>query len=323
MNTSFFTRYNGGNRVELIHKGKHTRIYRGYDTSELRPVAIRIVRKEMTIRSIPRDFSYLSRLIHPHICRCYDANIQDSVNQFGELERTEALVMEFASGGDIIAYTSMHPESRKKLLTDVLKGLEYLHENGMVHGGLNSAQVLIKETADGPQAMISCLEMNKTKKNRAFLDYYAPEQLMPNAYSEYDHRADLWAWGCMVYEVYTGNRLFVVNESPMQTEDLLWKMGAEPYDLSSIPVLMREFAAHCLKSDPERRINSATELLQLIRESDLQREKEVQQMPGKVADFVVLSKKDSISGKGKEGKNASSKNPPSGLVNFFNAFKRF
>lgn len=323
MNTSFFTRYNGGNRVELIHKGKHTRIYRGYDSSELRPVAIRVVRKEMTIRSIPRDFSYLSRLVHPHICRCYDADIQDSVNQFGELERTEALVMEFASGGDIIAYTSRHPECRKKLLTDVLKGLEYLHENGMVHGSLNSAQVLIKETADGPQAMISCLEMHKTKKNSAFLDYYAPEQLMPNAYSEYDHRADLWAWGCMVYEVYTGKRLFIVNQSPMQAEDLLWKMGAEPYDLSAIPALMREFAALCLKSDPERRISSVAELLQLIRESDLQREKDVQQMPAKLTEMVVVSKKDSSSPKGRDTKKVSSKNPPSGLVNFFNAFRRF
>jgi serine/threonine protein kinase len=307
----------------LIHKGKHTRIYRGYDTSELRPVAIRVVRKEMTIRSIPRDFTYLSRLVHPHICRCYDADIQESVNQFGELERTEALVMEFASGGDIIAYTSMHPESRKKLLTDVLKGLEYLHENGLVHGSLNSAQVLIKETADGPQAMISCLEMNKTKKNCSFLDYCAPEQLMPNAYTEYDHRADLWAWGCMVYEVYTGNRLFVVNESPMQTEDLLWKMGAEPYDLSPIPMLMREFAARCLKSDPERRINTATELLQLIMENDLQREKDVQQISGKVTEMVVLSKKDSSLVKGKDAKKVSSKKPPSGLVNFFNSFRRF
>jgi serine/threonine protein kinase len=323
VNTSFFTRYNGGNLVELIHKGKQTRIYRGYDSSELRPVAIRVVRQEMTMRSIPRDFSFLSRLVHPHICRCYDANVQDSVNQFGELERTEALVMEFASGGDIISYTSRHPEYRKKLLTDVLKGLEYLHENGMVHGNLNSAQVLIKETPEGPQALISCLEMHKTKKNSSFLDYYAPEQLMPNAYSEYDHRADLWAWGCMVYEVYSGERLFMVQNSPMQTEDLLWKMGAEPYDLRTIPVQMREYAAHCLKSNPERRINTVTELLQLIRDNDLQREKEVHQLQGKVSELVIVTKKESVPSRGKDLKKVSSKNPPSGLVNFFNAFRRF
>lgn len=86
--------------------------------------------------------------------------------------------------------------------------------------------------------------------------YMSPEQARGR---DVDHRTDIWAFGCVLYELLTGKRTF---RGETQTETIAAVLEREP-DWQALPpntpVKVRDLLRHCLQKDPERRLNDITE----------------------------------------------------------------
>lgn len=194
----------GGEQLYSIEKEYRQRGYRG-KSSQSKKVIIAVESKKP---SFIKD-DHLPRLIHPNVCRIQALDSKDLINKDGQLETNQFWKFEYKPEKKLLEYTSEFPQFRKKLLTDVLQGLVYLHENGLAHGNLVSDQIVVTKTDKGPKAVIT------------FKDIFKKNELFEN------QQKDLQDWGKLICEIYTG------------------KTEAESHEL---PSYMRRFVENCFVS---------------------------------------------------------------------------
>jgi serine/threonine protein kinase len=202
-----FGRYSVQAQVGLGGMGT---VYRGTQLSLGRPVAIKVLRV-----SDGYDFAFEDRfrrearamaaLNHPNIVAIYD---------YGHLG-TEFLyfVMEYVDGtdlGEIMRLGRMTTELALQLLPQICAGLEYAHSKGIVHRDIKPANIMLTrqgevKIADFGLAKDVALGASLATETHMVMgtpEYAAPEQF--NAHREVDHRADIYAFGVLTYQMLTG-----------------------------------------------------------------------------------------------------------------------
>ncbi|HVU99527.1 MAG TPA: protein kinase [Puia sp.] len=278
----FFNRYEYDPGKALIGKGGFARVYRALDKKLNRWVALKFYKSaDISERCSPTaEIRRVINLDHPNICRYLDIEEIEKENVFGEPEVTQVCVMELLDGGNLLEYYASHPTEAvlKKLLTDVLNGLAYLHKNGIVHRDIKPGNILIRETSDGPVAKITdfgvskVLDAAKTGHSSALvvsIPYMAPEQLNLKKYGIDERLApnlDLWALGVTIYEVITGNVLFRKGREDSNEEMMANILSPELVGrVDELPPPFREVVRRCLVKDARRRVQRAEELMELLR----------------------------------------------------------
>ena len=170
---------------------------------------------------------------------------------------------------------SLTSQEAVAILRDVARALRYAHEHGIVHRDIKPENVLLS----GDAAVVidfgiaKALSASKTQVEApgATLTqvgtslgtpaYMAPEQAAADP--DTDHRADIYAWGVMAYELLAGRHPFAGKTSPHQLMSA--HLGETPAPLpasgSSASRPMRAIVMQCLEKDPARRPASAAELV--------------------------------------------------------------
>lgn len=129
----------------LISKGAFARVVLGKDLHTHEPVAIKLIEKSNAPPSerkyFEREVKIMQSLSHPNIVRCYDV--------FENRLRTR-IVMEYIEGGTLGDFISEHngpiPEKvSRKIMKDILSGVEYLHSMGTIHRDLKLDNCLLSE----------------------------------------------------------------------------------------------------------------------------------------------------------------------------------
>lgn len=217
-----------------------------------------------------REAKVLGSLSHSNIAVLYG---------FEESSGTRALVMELVEGpmlGERIKQGALALEEALPIAKQIAEALEYAHERGIIHRDLKPSNV--KLTAEGQVKLLDfglakALEGETSEEelqNSPTLSaaatragvmlgtaaYMAPEQARGK---RVDRRADIWAFGCVLYEMLTGQGAF----SGETTSDILaCVIRAEP-DWSavptSVPVRLRELLRRCLQKDPKQRLQAIGE----------------------------------------------------------------
>jgi tRNA A-37 threonylcarbamoyl transferase component Bud32/tetratricopeptide (TPR) repeat protein/TolB-like protein len=179
----------------------------------------------------------------------------------------ESLRARIASGGPMALGTAID------VLRDVAKALQYAHERGVVHRDIKPDNILLS----GRSAVVADFGIAKAiaaaqeRSDGATLTqlgtavgtpaYMAPEQAAGDPST--DHRADIYAFGCMAYELLAGHPPFH-GLSPHKL--MAAHMGETPRPIEELrpdcPPALARLIARCLAKDPERRPASADELLQ-------------------------------------------------------------
>jgi tRNA A-37 threonylcarbamoyl transferase component Bud32/tetratricopeptide (TPR) repeat protein/TolB-like protein len=179
----------------------------------------------------------------------------------------ESLRARIASGGPMALGTAID------VLRDVAKALQYAHERGVVHRDIKPDNILLS----GRSAVVADFGIAKAiaaaqeRSDGATLTqlgtavgtpaYMAPEQAAGDPST--DHRADIYAFGCMAYELLAGHPP-VHGLSPHKL--MAAHMGETPRPIEELrpdcPPALARLIARCLAKDPERRPASADELLQ-------------------------------------------------------------
>src|SRR5262249_11221439 len=167
---------------------------------------------------------------------------------------------------DRLRHGAIPLEESLKLARQISEALEAAHEKGIIHRDLKPAN--IKITADGtvkildfglakafaqndvhadpsgsPSSPIDSTEQGLILGTRA---YMAPEQARGK---RVDKRADIWAFGVVLYEMVTGMRLFQGADS---TETMASVVMKEP-DFDAVPAPVRRLLRKCLEKDPKNR----------------------------------------------------------------------
>lgn len=195
-----------------LGRGGFGRVYRAYDPTVGRPVAIKVL-------TAPGDASLLSRfrneafaagnLQHKNIVTVYD---------FGEYDGVPYLAMEYLDGESLSAVLSRNrPLSlleKIRIMREVAEGLGCAHKHGVIHRDIKPANIML--LSDGNVKIMDfgiarlmrneAVRLTQTGYMVGTLPYMAPEQLGPA--SETDVLCDIWAYGVIYYEILTGANPF-------------------------------------------------------------------------------------------------------------------
>lgn len=239
----------GPYRIEsLLGEGGMGRVYQARDTRLGRLVAVKIVREQFSER-FDREARSISALNHPHICTVYDVG-------------ANYLVMELIEGSTPAGPLPL--DQALRIAGQIAEALTAAHEKGIVHRDLKPANVkittsglvkvldfgLAKLTSE-PAAGGSTVTTGLTGAGAALGTpaYMAPEQALGKGV---DKRADVWAFGVLLYELLAGRRPF---RGDSIQETLAAVLTAEP-DLSAVPGRTRPLLRACLKKDPRERLSN-------------------------------------------------------------------
>jgi serine/threonine protein kinase len=252
-------------------------VYRARDTKLGRDVAIKILPEPLAAdperrARFEREAKTLAALNHPHIAQ---------IHGFEESTGTSALVMELVEGstlGERLAHSGRLPiDETVAIALQISDALEAAHDQGIVHRDLKPANIKVRD--DGTVKVLdfglaklvagantvgtgttSPLSMSPTFTAATMAGvilgtaaYMAPEQARGKTA---DRRADIWAFGAVLYEMLTAKRAFPGEEisdtlASVLKEEPDW--NALPTDLSA-PV--RRLLRRCLEKDPHRRLSA-------------------------------------------------------------------
>jgi eukaryotic-like serine/threonine-protein kinase len=253
-----------------IGAGGMGEVYRARDSKLGRDVALKVLpeafaRDAERMARFQREAKVLASLNHPNIASIY--GLEDS-------GATHALVMELVEGptlADRIRSGPIPIDEALRIAKQITEALEYAHERGIVHRGLKPANIKVTnddavkvldfglaKAIEGDAASID-ISTSPTMSRMATLAgvllgtaaYMSPEQAKGKAV---DRRADIWAFGCVLYEMLTGKMAF---HGETATDTLAAVIRAEPdWSLlpAATPVRVRILLQRCLQKDSKQRL---------------------------------------------------------------------
>jgi eukaryotic-like serine/threonine-protein kinase len=259
--------------LSAIGAGGMGEVYRARDSRLQRDVAIKIL-PELVADDVERrerfdrEAQVLASLNHPNIA---------AIHGFEESDGAGAIVMELVDGetlADRLARGKLPVSATIAIAQQIASALDAAHERGIVHRDLKPAN--IKLTAEGTVKVLDfglAKAMSGTREPASDLaesptvydgatragiilgtaPYMSPEQARGE---RIDARTDVWAFGCVLYEMLTGRRTF----SASTTADTIAAILQREPDWSAIPQgtpsALRRLLSRCLEKDPRRRLRS-------------------------------------------------------------------
>ncbi len=251
-------------------------VYRARDSKLQRDVAIKVLpdvfaQDPERLARFSREAQTLAALNHPGIAH---------IHGFEESGGVRALVMELVEGDDlsvIIARGPMPLAEALPIAKQIAEALEAAHELGIVHRDLKPANIKVRpdgtvkvldfglataldptttsgaDVANSPTLTARATQMGMILGTAA---YMAPEQARGRAV---DRRADIWAFGAVLFEMLTGRRAFEGDDvsttiAAVLKDDVKW--ATLPPDM---PAALRQLLQRCLERDPKRRLQAIAE----------------------------------------------------------------
>jgi eukaryotic-like serine/threonine-protein kinase len=257
-------------------------VYRARDTKLNRDVAVKVLPElfaldDDRLARFRREAHVLASLNHPNIAAIY--GFEEAPSTSSGQPAVHALVMELVEGptlADRLARGRLPLDEALPIARQIADALEAAHERGIVHRDLKPANIKVR--ADGtvkvldfglakvlePPSIGADPSQSPTAKTPAATQagfiigtaaYMAPEQARGKST---DKRADMWAFGCVLYEMLTGIRAFSGDDV---SETLAAVITREP-DWRALavetPAAIRRLLGRCLVKDPKGRVADAS-----------------------------------------------------------------
>ena len=255
----------------LIGEGGMGQVYEATDTKLNRQVALKILPEAFAddpdrLARFQREAQVLASLNHPGIAAIYGIE---------EAEDTRALVLELVEGPTLADRISKGPipvDEALPIAKQIAEALEAAHEAGVIHRDLKPANIKVRDdgmvkvldfglakaldtTPQGDPSLSPTLTAAATQMGviMGTAAYMSPEQARGKPV---DKRADIWAFGCVLFEMLTGRRAF---EGRDVSEVLAGVIRAEPeWDgLADTPPHLKMLLKRCLEKEPRQRVQAA------------------------------------------------------------------
>jgi Tol biopolymer transport system component len=258
-----------------LGEGAMGKVYRATDSKLGREVAIKVIPEDFAADPVrmsrfTREAQVLASLNHPNIAAIYA--VED-----------RALIMELVEGPTLaerIANGAIPLDEALALARQIAEGLSVAHDKGIVHRDLKPANIKITPDGtiklldfglaktDGPWTGVTSLDDAPTLTVATTgagvilgtAAYMSPEQARGK---QVDRRADIWAFGAIIYEMLTGSRLFAGDT----ITDVIASVVTRDPDLSRVPANVQRLLRRCLEKDPRDRVRDASDAMLFLEPS--------------------------------------------------------
>ena len=244
------TRLGGYVIVAHLGRGSIGDTYRARDTTLHRDVVLEILGGDATddgqaVARIQSDMTALSAASHPNI---------ETISGVEAIDGTQVLVRELVEGHlltERIAKAALPVDEALPIATQIAGALEAAHDHGVLHRELAPSKVIVR--SDGSVKVVGFGSQDGDPISDTHAIYRSPEQMRGEPI---DKRADLWAFGCLLFEILTGRAVYPISGSA----DASIGFDQEP-DWSAVPrdtpPRVRAVLQRCLQRDPARRLRDA------------------------------------------------------------------
>ncbi|MCU0499046.1 MAG: protein kinase [Anaerolineae bacterium] len=203
---------------EEIGRGGMAAVYRAYQPSVGRFVAIKVIQKDLAddpvgVQRFQQEARLIARLEHPHILPVYD---------FDGAHQPPYIVMRYLESGslkEVIQRAQLPLEEVFFLTRQLASALDYAHRQGVIHRDIKPSNILIDREGNAfitdfgiARLLDAAFQLTQTGMAIGTVDYMSPEQALGG--QTLDHRSDLYSFGIMVFEMLCG-RLPYAADNPM------------------------------------------------------------------------------------------------------------
>ncbi len=243
-------------------------VYKAEDTTLERTVALKflaqhLLNDEEAKERFLREAKAAAALSHPNICTVYE---------IAEVDGKTFIAMEFVKGETLEERIASGPLTLKDALDigrQVADGLEAAHEENIIHRDIKPANVMVDAKSHakvmdfGLARLTEASRLTKTNTAMGTVAYMSPEHAQG---IEVDTRTDIWALGCVLYEMISGQRPF----QGQYDQALLYEIvHEEPAALTGlrtgVPVELEFIVNECLAKDRDDRTATAQEVSRKLR----------------------------------------------------------
>ena len=257
-----------------LGEGGMGQVWRATDTTLGRHVAIKILPDAFAsdperLARFEREAKTLASLNHPHIAAIYAVEKSSG---------TLALVMELVEGEDLsqrIARGAIPIDEALPIARQIAEALEAAHEQGIIHRDLKPANIKVRAdgtvkvldfglakafdpaAASSPEAMnsptITSPAMTQAGMILGTAAYMSPEQARGKVV---DKRADIWAFGAVLYEMLTAKRAFAGGDVSEVLASVLAREPEWTHLPGTVPPALGLFLRRCLQKEPKQRVQA-------------------------------------------------------------------
>ena len=255
--------------IKLLGIGGMGAVYQAWDAELSVAVALKVIRTDAqkgasseAENRLKQELLLARQVTHKHVVRIHD---------IGELDGIKYITMPYIQGHDLA--TALRCDGKLpvahalRFARQIAAGLQAAHEAGVVHRDLKPANIMISGSGDDRQALITDFGISASTDQATSgsvlgtLEYMAPEQATGGAV---DGRADIYAFGLILYEMLTGPRL-VAAATPQARVDAMkqrFKEGLVPIRSldGSIPAPLEALVMRCVEKDAASRYQTINEL---------------------------------------------------------------
>ena len=256
----------GRYRIErMLGRGGMGVVYQAHDQRLDHAVALKflpasLARDPRRLSQFHSEVRLARRISHPNVCRVYD---------IGDVDGHLFLSMEYIEGEDLAAALRRRgpyaEHDAVDLIRQICAGLAAVHAEGVLHRDLKPANIMINAAGHAQLMDFGIAAGGDLDESERITEgtphYMAPEQLRGGAVSK---QSDIYALGLVMYEIFTGRRLFE-SRTLAALSELQQNLGSDaPPGLGSIEPRLQDAVKACLHPDPARRPSSAAEAASML-----------------------------------------------------------
>jgi len=282
--------------LEALGTGGMGTIYRVYDRKLEEEVALKLIKPEISanrkaIERFKNELKVARKITHKNVCKMYD---------LGESGGMSYITMEYVPGEDLKSFVHRSKQltvpTSISIAVQVAEGLGEAHKLGIIHRDLKPGNIMIDKEGNAKImdfGIARTLAVAGTTAERVIIGtpkYMSPEQVEGR---EADPRSDIFAFGCVLYEMLTGKSAFG-RETTAQT--IAAVLHEEPPFVSEsgveVPEELQRVISRCLEKDPERRFRSINDVVSLLtrpEKSGAKEERDTRAASVAVLPFVNMS----------------------------------
>ena len=276
----FFKRYTYSPSRDRIGGGGFGTVYKAKDNVLHRTVAIKVSEVKTTADgqktfSLKDEFEALNHVPkHPNI-----ANYEEFYSFESPQGIFDYAVMQYYPDGNLsnAIKQGLTAKQKEDIATQLLEGIAFLHEHKVVHRDLKPGNILVVRDGDNVIPLITDFGLSKAADlgdGSVFSNsfgggtqrYSSPEQLQGKPLRL---NTDLWSYGAILYEIFTGQQLFsagsgAANTAQADLEIYNKIVNGNVQSLGVMPEKWRKVAERCLVVDPDKRAKDEAELFRIL-----------------------------------------------------------
>lgn len=255
--------------LEKIGEGGFAIVYRAKDTALGRMVALKELRPILLndsdwVKRFHREAKTVAQLDHPHIVPIHDVY---------DAEKRLFIVMRLIEGVSLDEHIQSHgglPWAEAiNIITQVAAGLDYAHAKGILHRDMKPANILM-DKARGAMltdfGLAKLTSQNSLSRSMSGTIVGTPHYIAPEVWEgqEFTPQADIYALGCIIYEILTGERAFKGDTPPSIMMAHFKPPALPPTWPSGVPHEIAQILLKALSTTPENRYATADALTQAL-----------------------------------------------------------